>query len=72
MVEILAVQQQMMAQRSEVMVDVDVNAYADVDDDVILVVNMVLRVLQVIQYGLKIDYLIHVVDGQLDLIFIRN
>lgn len=49
-------------------VDVDVNAYADVDDDAILVLDTVVLV-QRLNYDPKIDYLIHDEEGQLDQLF---
>lgn len=47
-------------------VDADVNAYAGAGDDVILGVNMVASELLSNRPGLRIDYLIHDEEGQLD------
>lgn len=52
-----------------IIVDVDANVYADVDDDVILVVNMVTVVQNLSQHDPKIDYPIHVVINLLDQLF---
>lgn len=54
------------ALRSVLIVDVDANVCVDVDDDVILVSNMAASVLQSNRPDLKIDYLIHDEEGQLD------
>lgn len=47
-------------------VDADVNACAGADDDVILGANMVASELLLNRPGLRIDYLIHDEEGQLD------
>lgn len=47
-------------------VGADVNAYAGAGDDVILGVNMVASELLLNRPGLRIDYLIHDEEGQLD------
>lgn len=46
--------------------DVDVNACAGAGDDVILGANMVASGLLLNRPGLRIDYLIHDEEGQLD------
>lgn len=54
-----------MALMKAAFVDADVNAYAGAGDDVILGANMVASEL-LNQPGLRIDYLIHDEEGQLD------
>lgn len=49
-------------------VDADVNAYVDADDDVVLVLNM--EELEQLIHDLKIDYLIHDEECQLDQLLI--
>lgn len=49
-----------------IIVDVDANVYADVDDDVILVVNTVTVVQHLSQLDPKIDCPIHVAINRLD------
>lgn len=55
-----------MALMTAAFVGADVNAYAGAGDDVILGVNMVASELLLNRPGLRIDYLIHDEEGQLD------
>lgn len=55
-----------------IIVDVDANVYADVDDDAVLVVNMVTMVQHLNQHDPKIDYPIHVAINQLDQLCVCN
>lgn len=49
-----------------IIADADANACADVGDDAILGANMVALALPSNRPGLRIDYLIHDEEGQLD------